>query len=71
MNTQTIQQFDVLDAEMLAGIEGGGWWPSWDEIWKGFKCVAGTAGSTGLGALAESPVLGGLSGFGVGIATFC
>ncbi|MFC3932588.1 Blp family class II bacteriocin [Streptococcus dentapri] len=64
MNTQTIQQFDVLDIDMLAAIDGGDFDP--------YKCVAGTAGTAigsgvagagvgaGIGAAATAPVAEGL-----------
>lgn len=58
----------------------------WSSAWKVVKCVAGTAGSAGLGAVGGAGVgtvtlpvigtvsgtaLGGWSGALVGVATFC
>ena len=50
----------------------------WGTAWKVVKCVAGTAGSAGLGAVGGAGVgtvtssfLGGWSGALVGVATFC
>lgn len=59
----TMEQFAVINSEMLAGVEGGGW----------AKCVLGTAGSAGLGFLAGAgagtftiPIIGTVSGGAIG-----
>lgn len=74
MNTR-IEQFEHLDTEMLATVEGG-WW----------RCPVGVVGSVGLGFLTGTSVgtvtlpvigtvsgaaLGTWSGIGVGVANFC
>ena len=72
----TIEQFEILNTEMLEVVEGGNW----------LKCALGTAGSAGLGFLTGAgsgtftvPIIGtitggaigGWSGAAVGVATFC
>jgi len=59
MTTQTMNNFETLDLEALANIEGGGW----------VKCYAGTIGSALVGS-AGGPV-GYWGGALVGYATFC
>ena len=76
MMTKTIEQFDVLDTETLASVQGG-------DV---FSCILGTAGSAGLGFLGgvsagtvTIPIVGTVSGAGLGAwagaatgaATFC
>lgn len=68
MTTQIINNFNSLNSEDLSIIAGGGV----------IGCVAGTAGSAGLGFLTGTSVgtvsggaFGAWSGAGVGIATFC
>jgi hypothetical protein len=83
MEIKALDQFETMDTDMLAAVEGGFGWGS---IWRGFKCVAGTAGTIGTGALGGSAtggltlpiighvsggIIGGISGAGVGIASFC
>lgn len=64
MNTKTMEQFTILDTEMLATVEGG---------WK--RCFAGTAGGTltgYVGWVIGSAIIGGAAGGGLtGAATFC
>ena len=48
MTTQTMNNFETLDLETLANVEGGGW----------VKCYAGTIGSALVGS-AGGPVEGG------------
>ena len=55
----TINNFELLDLEALANVEGGGW----------VKCYAGTIGSALVGS-AGGPV-GYWGGALVGYATFC
>ena len=59
MTRQTNNNFELLDLESLANVEGGGW----------VKCYAGTIGSALVGS-AGGPV-GYRGGALVGYATFC
>ena len=59
MTTQTMNNFETLDLETLANVEGGEW----------VKCYAGTIGSALVGS-AGGPV-GYWGGALVGYATFC
>lgn len=76
MTIQTIDKMDMPDSKDLSIIEGGGV----------IGCVAGTAGSAGLGFLTGTSVgtvtfpivgtvsggaFGAWSGAGLGMATFC
>lgn len=76
MNTQTISQFELLDTELLAAVEGGGW----------IKCGLGTVGGALTGGVTGSaigtvtlPIVGTVSGAAAGFwggaatgaATFC
>lgn len=76
MNATVFEQFEIMDNEALATVEGGGI----------VKCVLGTAGSAGLGFVGgmgtgtvtlpvvgtvSGAAIGGWSGAAVGAATFC
>lgn len=63
MNTQTISQFELLDTELLATVEGGNW-----------KCTVGTVGMAVTTAVMSPPALWAIGYWGgdaVGAATFC
>lgn len=82
MNTRTLEQFDAMDVDMLAAVEGGNWG----------QCIVGTGSSAlagglagaavsalaaeggGLGPIAGAAIgwdLGAISGAGLGWANFC
>ena len=76
MNTKTMSQFSVMDNEMLACVEGGGW----------IKCGLGVVGGALTGGVAGGavgtvtlPIIGTVSGAAAGFwggaatgaATFC
>ena len=48
MTTQTMNNFETLDLEALANVEGGGW----------VKCYAGTIGSALVGSAGGPEVTG-------------
>ena len=86
MNTQTLEQFDAMDARALAAVEGGNWGQC--IVGTGSSALAGGLDGAGVGAAVSAPVaeggglgpiagaaigwdLGAISGAGLGWANFC
>ncbi|WP_165210959.1 Blp family class II bacteriocin [Streptococcus tangpeifui] len=43
MTTKTLEQFDVMDEQALATVEGGGYWDDYDAVGAGAAAISGTA----------------------------
>lgn len=86
MNTRTLEQFDAMDVDMLAAVEGGNWGQC--IVGTGSSALAGGLAGTGTGAAVSAPAaeggglgpiagaaigwdLGAISGAGLGWANFC
>ncbi|EMB95347.1 hypothetical protein SMU82_06734 [Streptococcus mutans SM6] len=86
MNTRTLEQFDAMDVDMLAAVEGGNWGQC--IVGTGSSALAGGLAGAGTGAAVSAPAaeggglgpiagaaigwdLGAISGAGLGWANFC
>ena len=86
MNTRTLEQFDAMDVDMLAAVEGGNWGQC--IVGTGSSALAGGLAGAGTGTAVSAPAaeggglgpiagaaigwdLGAISGAGLGWANFC